>query len=130
MTRLAVPTSGQGGMDAEVGEHFGRVPTYTLVDLDTEHVKVIANTSQHAGGAGLPAELLAQLGVNGVLCRGLGRRAVDLLTSRGIDVRIGATGVVRDAIEAWKEGRLPQASEASACQQHAFRDRGHESCGR
>ena len=42
--KVAVPTMGNGGMDESVGEHFGRVPTFTVVDLNTNEVKVIPNT--------------------------------------------------------------------------------------
>jgi len=52
--KVAVPTMGNEGLDEEVGQHFGRVPTYTIVDTETNDVKVINNTSQHAGGQGYP----------------------------------------------------------------------------
>ncbi|MEW5826683.1 MAG: NifB/NifX family molybdenum-iron cluster-binding protein [Candidatus Bipolaricaulota bacterium] len=123
MTRLAVPIAGHQGLDDPVGEHFGRVPAYVVVDTSTGRADVIPNTSEHAGGTGLPAEILATLGIDVLLCRGLGRRAIGLLASEGIDVRIGATGSAREAIAAWKEGQLLRASEDVACNEHAFHDR-------
>lgn len=47
--KVFIPTAGVGGIDDVVGQHFGRVPTYTLVDLDTNDVEVIPNTSEHRG---------------------------------------------------------------------------------
>ena len=122
MTKVCIPTSGPGGLDDLVGEHFGRVPTYTIYDSKTEAVEVVDNTSEHAGGAGLPADILANLGIDVLLCSGLGRRAIGILSEKGIEVSIGLSGTARQAIEAWKSGGLSGASDDDACQQHAFRD--------
>jgi len=123
MTRVCVPTAGPGGLDDVVGEHFGRVPTYTIYDSDSGAVEVVDNTSEHAGGRGLPADILSSLGIDVLLCSGLGRRAIGILNANGVEVCIGQSGTARDAIEAWKGGRLSSASDDDACQQHAFHDR-------
>ncbi|MBC7098859.1 NifB/NifX family molybdenum-iron cluster-binding protein [Candidatus Bipolaricaulota bacterium] len=118
--RVCVPSAGPGGLDDRVGEHFGRAPTYTIYDTETGEVEILENVSEHMGGTGLPGELLAQAGVDLVICSGLGRRAIDLLTRNGIEVHTGATGTVREAIEAWQSGRL---SGAEACDRHMFHGR-------
>ena len=122
---ICVPTMGKRGLDENVGEHFGRVPTYTIVDIDTEKVKVVPNTSHHVGGSGYPPEIMANEGVNAMICRGLGRRAITMFKEIGIEVYIGASGTVKDAISAFKEDRLQRATETDACGQHAFRDQQH-----
>jgi predicted Fe-Mo cluster-binding NifX family protein len=116
---------GENGLDNIVGEHFGRVPTYTIVDLDTDQVKVIPNTSEHMGGQGHPPEIMAREGVNIMVCRGLGRRAITMFGELGIDVYIGASGTVKNAIKAFREGRLQKAGIGDACGKHAFRDQHH-----
>jgi len=123
MTRVCVPTVGPGGLDDLVGEHFGRVPTYTIYDAETGEVEVVDNTSEHAGGSGLPAQILAGLGIDVLLCSGLGRRAIGLLSENGIEVCVGLSGTAREAIEAWKGGGLSEASEGDACQKRVFHDR-------
>jgi predicted Fe-Mo cluster-binding NifX family protein len=123
--KICIPTIGENGLDNLVGEHFGRVPTYTIVDLDTDEVKVIPNTSEHMGGQGQPPEIMAREGVNVMVCRGLGRRAISLFEELGIDVYIGASGTVRDAIDAYKQDKLQKASMDDACGRHAFRDQHH-----
>jgi len=120
--KLCIPTLGENGLDNPIGEHFGRVPTYTIVDLETNDVKVIPNTSHHMGGQGQPPEIMAKEGVNVMVCRGLGRRAIALFEELGIDVYIGASGTVKDAIDAFKQGKLQKAGINDACGQHAFRD--------
>jgi len=123
--KICIPTMGENGLDNQVGEHFGRVPTYTIVDLDTNEVKVIPNTSEHMGGQGQPPQIMAREGVNVMVCRGLGRRAITMFEELGIDVYIGASGTVKDAIDAFKQDKLQKASIDDACGQHAFRDQHH-----
>ena len=120
--KVGIPTNGDNGLDEEIGEHFGRVDTYTIIDLETNEVKIIPNTSNHMGGEGYPPELLKKEGITIMVCRGLGRRAITMFEEIGIDVYIGASGTVKDAVEAFKQGSLQKASEGDACGQHAFRD--------
>jgi predicted Fe-Mo cluster-binding NifX family protein len=124
MTRICVPTEGSGGLDAPVGEHFGRVPSYTIFDTETDQVTVVANTSEHLGGRGLPAEILSDSHIDVLACHGAGRRALAMFAEKGVEVCIGAQGTAREAIAAWKSGTLSGATEADACQQHAFHDSG------
>jgi len=123
--KICIPTMGENGLNNLVGEHFGRVPTYTIVDLDTDNVKVIPNTSHHMGGQVDPPEIMAREGVNVMICQGLGRRAITMFEEFGIEVYIGASGTVRDAVTAFKQGRLQKANINDACGQHAFRDQHH-----
>lgn len=123
--RVCFPTEGSAGLEERVGEHFGRVPTYTIVDSETEEIEVIPNNSTHKGGKGLPADLLAQEGVDVMVCSGLGRKAIKLFEEHGIEVCIGAGGRVKEALEEWRNGGLKSASESDACNRHEFGDHGH-----
>ncbi|MEA2054290.1 MAG: NifB/NifX family molybdenum-iron cluster-binding protein [Candidatus Thermoplasmatota archaeon] len=116
---------GDKGLDEQIGEHFGRVPTYTIIDLDTDEVKVVPNISHHMDGQVNPPEIMAKEGVNIMICRGLGRRAIMMFEEMDIEVYIGASGTVKDAVEAFKKEKLQKASEADACSQHVFRDQHH-----
>jgi predicted Fe-Mo cluster-binding NifX family protein len=77
------------------------------------------------GGQGQPPEIMAREGVDVMICRGLGRRAISLFKELGIDVYIGAFGTVKDAIDDFQQGRLQKAGMSDACGQHAFRDQHH-----
>ncbi|MFP4588665.1 MAG: NifB/NifX family molybdenum-iron cluster-binding protein [Candidatus Bipolaricaulota bacterium] len=121
--KLCIPTSGSGGLDDRVGDHFGRVPTYTFVDSETGDVEVIPNESEHRGGKGLPANLLAEEGVDVLLCSGLGRKAINLFDQQGVTVHVGASGTVKEVVEQWQEEKLAEASESDACGRHVFGDR-------
>jgi predicted Fe-Mo cluster-binding NifX family protein len=123
--KVSIPTMGGAGLNERIGEHFGRVPTYTIVDLESNDVKIIPNTSQHMGGQGDPPELLAREGVHIMICQGLGRKAITLFESLGITVYIGANGTVKEAVDMYKQGILRKATESDGCGKHAFRDHHH-----
>jgi len=123
--KICIPTMGEKGLDELVGEHFGRVPTYTLVDTEAGAVKVIQNTTTHMGGTGYAPDLISSHGAETMLCGGLGRKAIQMFEEKGIMVYVGATGTVGDAINLWKAGKLQPATSETACQQHAFRGEGH-----
>ncbi len=122
--KVCVPTMGNRGLNEQVGEHFGRVPTYTIVNTDTGEVEILPNTSMHMGGEGYAPELLSTADVDVMLCSGLGRRAIGMFEEFGIMVYVGAYGTVKDAIQMWKEGKLQPATDANACGRHAFRGEG------
>jgi predicted Fe-Mo cluster-binding NifX family protein len=123
--KICIPTNGDRGWEDTVGEHFGRVPSYTIIDLNTNEVNVIPNTSDHMGGQGHPPEIMAREGINAMVCRGLGRRAITMFEEFGIDVYIGASGTVKEAVDAFKQGKLQKADINDACGRHAFRDQHH-----
>lgn len=128
--KVCIPTMGNNGLNEIVGEHFGRVPTFTMYDTETSEVKVFPNTSEHMGGFGLPAEILAKEGVDTMICSGLGRRAIQIFEQHGIMVYIGAYGTVKDALDMWKDKKLQMATDENACAQHAYRKEDHEGCGK
>ncbi|MCK4577605.1 MAG: NifB/NifX family molybdenum-iron cluster-binding protein [Candidatus Marinimicrobia bacterium] len=124
--KVCVPTMGDKGLEDAVGEHFGRVPCYTIVDSETKEVEVLSNTSEHIGGQGYPPEIMAKAGVDVMICAGLGRRAIMMFEGMGIMVYVGASGSVEDAINMWENNNLPAATDENACQQHAFRKHDHK----
>jgi len=118
--KIAIPTMGNSGWEDRVGEHFGRVPYYAVIDTKTDELSFLDNSSEHMGGRGLPARILSEHGIDEMVCQGLGRRAISLFDENGVKVYIGAYGTVKDAYEAYKGGALKVACEGDGCQQHAF----------
>jgi predicted Fe-Mo cluster-binding NifX family protein len=109
-------------MDDRIAEHFGRASTFTLVQIPDHQVEIVDNRSEHMGGRGLPADLLAGHGAEVVLCTGLGRRAIGLLTQHGITVHLVEPGTVRQAVTRWSTGTLSAVTDNDACTRHVFHD--------
>ena len=60
-----------------------------------------------------------------MLCGGLGFKAVRMFESYGIKVFVGAGGTVRDTFEAWKAGKLQNATAENSCAEHGHEDHHH-----
>ncbi len=116
--KIGVPTLGKRGLFEQVSSHFGRAPTFTLYDTETGNVEVLDNISEHMGGRGKPPEILVKYNAGVMLCSGLGPRAIRMFESYGIRVFVGATGTVQDALNLWKRGALPEATDENACKMH------------
>lgn len=116
--KVCIPTDGDLGLDEQLAAHFGWAATFTMVDTDTDEVRVIKNHSSHMGGTRLPPEILAEEGAEVMVVGGLGSKAVRMFEHFGIEVFVGGSGKVRDVIEEWKMGRLIRAAEDNACQEH------------
>ncbi len=116
--KVCVPTMGRGGMNDTVSPHFGRAPTFTIVDIETKEVEVLPNTSEHMGGVKLAPEIVAEADAQIMLCSGLGSRAVQMFRQFGIEVFVGAGGIVKDMISNWESGMLQEATEETACREH------------
>ena len=123
--KIGIPSMGERGMDEAVGQHFGMVPFYTIVDSETETVTVLPNTSSHTGGVGYPPELLHAEGVDVLVCGGLGSRAVQMFEERGIRVFVQASGTVKDALAMYEAGELPEASDENVCREHGHGEHHH-----
>ncbi len=123
MVKVGIPTLGERGLEEVISEHFGRAPTFTIVDLATQEVKVLTNTGEHFGGLKLAPQLLADEGVEVVLCANLGPRAISMFEQFGIEVYVGlgtdsVGSTVKDALRAFQAGRLHEASDRDACLRH------------
>ena len=84
--KVSVPTMGQKKMDEVVSPHFGRAPTFTIVDTEKNSVVVVQKTSEHMGGVGKPPEIMKKNGVDVMLCSGIGPRAIKMFEQYGIEI--------------------------------------------
>ncbi len=99
--KFAISTDGE-----LVSSHFGRCPTFTLVDIESNKVvkkEVLNNPGHHPGY--LP-DFLHQKGVGSIICGGMGQRAAGLFRERGIRAIVGIEGKISDVIEKLIEGEL------------------------
>ncbi len=113
---ICIPISAEQGLDSPISEHFGQAPAFAMINDDTNDMTIVKNTGTHHGGTLAPPELIGQAGADMLLCGGLGVKAVRLFEQQGIRVYCQASGTVADALKAYKDGALPEATDANACQ--------------
>jgi predicted Fe-Mo cluster-binding NifX family protein len=68
---------------------------------------------------------MAKENVDVMLCGGLGKKAVDMFEQYGIDVFIGATGSIQDAVASWEASKLSKATRDNSCAGHGH-DHDHD----
>ena len=86
---LAVPSNGQGGLDAERSGHFGRCDCFTVVEIEggaVAAVRIVENPPHVEGGCLRPVQLLASEGVNALVVAGIGGRPLAGFNDAGITV--------------------------------------------
>lgn len=119
---ICIPILDNNGLESTVSSHFGQALFFIVIDDKTNEIKTVQNTAKggHQGAAGpTPGQLIMEQDVDVVLCGGLGVRAVRMFEQAGIHVFNQASGTVTDALTAYKNGKLPEATDATACQKHA-----------
>ena len=108
--KICVTAAGDN-LDVNVDPRFGRCANFIIVDTDTMKFKSILNPNKDAmGGAGIQSgQLVAKEGVKAVVTGQVGPNAQRTLSSLGVEIYIGASGKVSEAIKAFKEGKLSKA---------------------
>ena len=116
---IAIPSSQPGGLDAQLGAHFGHCDLYTLVTVEKdqiEAVKVIPNVPHQQGGCMAPVNYLAQQGVAELIAGGMGMRPLMGFNQAGIEVFYGANAqTVGEAVNAALAGSLQRFSQQHTC---------------
>jgi len=106
--RIAIPCSNNNGLESEISMHFGRSPYYTFVDAEGNEIKsfeVLPVPFAEHGPGDLP-NFVKENGGDVVIAYGMGGRAVDFFNQLGIDVITGASGRVKEAVDAFLKGRI------------------------
>ena len=113
--RIVVPTLDEKGLDAQVAEHFGRAPYFTIVDLDDEgevvSLKAVLNTGEHAGGAGLTHDNILALEPSAVIVYGMGPRGLLTFQNAGVAVLKANADTVKEIVDSYNEDGLNELTE-------------------
>ncbi len=102
-------------LDSKVDSRFGRCQYFVLVNPDTLEFEAIENSNiNQAGGTGIQSgQLMASKGIKAVLTGNVGPNAFQTLNAGGIDIYTGVSGSVKEAIEAYKSGKLKKTESPS-----------------
>lgn len=121
MLKIAVPS--RGGL---VDEHFGHCEAFTVFEVDEDKSVAKQSSFTPPPSCGCKSNLiptLVDMGVSVLVAGNMGEGAVVRLQQAGIQVVRGASGPVREAVDAWLAGNL--ADSQILCTAHG----GHECHG-
>jgi len=99
--RIAISTDGK-----TVSAHFGRCPSFTIVEIEDGRVvsrEEISNPGHHPGF--LP-RFLHEKGVGCIIAGGMGHNAVSLFAQQDIETVVGISGTVDEVVDKILNGTL------------------------
>lgn len=118
--KICIPTIGTGGLDAPLGRMGASGTTYTIVDTSDGGVTVIVPAGTGGGPGDGPWDLLKRSGVEALVAEGIDKGSKRKLEERGIEVRVGAVGPVREALMAFEGGRDRRADDDTIFEYYTY----------
>ncbi len=106
--KIAISAKGKT-LSAEIDPRFGRAAFFILVDPETMHYAVVENKQnlQLPQGAGIQAaQTVVEHGAKIVLTGNCGPKAFTVLKATGIQVAVGVSGLVQEAVNQFKQGKI------------------------
>ncbi len=101
--KLAVPSVGEGGLDAQRSAHFGHADCFTILNIEE-------------GGCMRPVGILADAGIDAIVAVGMGMRPMQGFAAAGITVLHDAESPpVGAAAERVAAGQLEAMGPEHAC---------------
>lgn len=120
--KLAVPTMGAAGLEAQRAGHFGHCDCFTLIDIvdgEITGTSSIDNPPHEEGGCLRPVGLLADAGADAIVAAGMGMRPLMGFNQAGITVYFdNETPCVGDVAKLVAAGSVPVMSADNACNHH------------
>ena len=109
--------------NGKVFQHFGKTESFKIYEVEDNQIVSSEVISSNGSGHGALAGLLAEQGIDVLICGGIGGGAQAALADAGIELCAGAQGDTDQAVEAYLKGEL--VSSRVNCDHHG---EGH-SCG-
>ena len=110
--------------NGNIFQHFGRTEFFKVYDVEDNKIVSSEVIGSNGTGHGALAGLLANHGIDVLICGGIGGGAQAALSEAGVELVAGASGDVDQAVESYLKGELE--STGANCDHH--HGEGH-SCG-
>jgi len=109
------------GINSAVFNHFGSAPAFIMVDtaLIDQSTTVDNKNLDHEHGACNPIMAIGGQDIDAVVVGGIGAGAIRGLNAKGIRVYRSMASTVKENLELFKNGGLPEMSMQHACGGHS-----------
>ncbi len=113
--RVCIPTISDTGLDGRLSPHSGKAPFFTLAEVEVGRVQAVSNPNErHEEGRCDAVAAVRGRGVDVVVCRGMGLRALEALRRHGLAVLVTDGWTVAAALRELREGTLAPLSRELA----------------
>lgn len=114
-----------------VFQHFGRSEYFKIYEVENNEIKSSKIIGTDGNGHGAIAGFLQGLGVDSLICGGIGGGARSALDIAGIELYPGASGNADECVEALLKGNLAY-DKNTVCSHHSHGDHscGNHGCGK
>jgi predicted Fe-Mo cluster-binding NifX family protein len=99
--RIAISTDGEF-----VSAHFGRCPSFTVVEIEGSEIKNIETINNPGHHPGFIPEFLHKKGVDCIIAGGMGRKATGFFNQYDIETIVGISGTIEETLKKLKNGTL------------------------
>jgi predicted Fe-Mo cluster-binding NifX family protein len=111
--KIAVTTEGD-----QIFQHFGKCPTFTVFTVKDGAVQGKTSVDASRNGHAALSGFLKSLGVDVVICGGIGDGAKQMLSSAGIKLVSGIEGGIENAVNAYLSGNLTDKNGTCSREEH------------
>jgi len=112
--KIGIPVIEENGMDSTLSEHFGRTPFYIFAEVEDNRIgkiELIRNPFEQHGPGQIP-NWVNENGVDTMIVKGIGSRAISFFSNLGIQV-VKATGdTAKECIEDYLSGNTDDTDPA------------------
>ena len=118
--KIALPVKSNTGLQEPIHDHFGSAPYFALYEPMGGTMEFVVNGhAVHEHGNCRPADALDGYNVKTVICRAMGRGAMNNLASKGIRVFLVPGGFdLEQSVAAYRTQSLPEMGAADLCAHH------------
>ena len=110
--------------NGNVFQHFGKTENFKVYEVEDNKVVSSEVIGSNGTGHGALAGLLAEQGIDVLICGGIGGGAQSALAAAGIKLYGGVSGAADEALEAYLAGKLDYNPDVR-CSHHEY----EHSCG-
>ena len=114
--------------NGQIFQHFGHTEQFKIYEVQDGNVNGTEVIDTNGSGHGALAGLLSSLGVDALICGGIGGGAQMALADAGIKLFGGVNGSTDEAVEALLNGTLGYNTDVK-CNHHDHHHKDGHSCG-
>jgi len=115
--------------NGNIFQHFGHSEQFKIYESEEGKILNSEVVSTQGSGHGALSEMLVSLGVNTLICGGIGGGAKNALAEKGIKLFAGVSGNADEAVNALLMGRLDFNADVQCTHHHEGHSCGNNSCG-